>query len=104
MKKDLLFQEVTAAREALATLKPQAGGATPMMTPSHAPPTPTHPETPVHPQPQAQQVKVIHLVKCCFQSINQIYLPGKYYINAIIPIIAFCLTKRPRKITPIVFY
>ena len=50
------MQEVTAAREALATLKPQAGGATPLMTPSHAPPTPTHPETPVH---QPQQVKLL---------------------------------------------
>eukprot|EP00088_Acartia_fossae_P018346 TRINITY_DN2059_c0_g1_i2.p1 TRINITY_DN2059_c0_g1~~TRINITY_DN2059_c0_g1_i2.p1 ORF type:complete len:520 (+),score=119.19 TRINITY_DN2059_c0_g1_i2:63-1622(+) len=45
-------KELTAAREALATLKPQAGGATPMMnTPAHATPapaTPSHaPETPV---------------------------------------------------------
>jgi len=52
-----LNKEVTAAREALATLKPQAGGATPMLTPAHqaatpAPPTPTHAgaETPVHQQ------------------------------------------------------
>ena len=39
-------KEVTAAREALATLKPQAGAATPMMmnaTPSHTP----APQTPV---------------------------------------------------------
>ncbi len=41
-----LNKEVTAAREALATLKPQAGAATPMMmnaTPSHTP----APQTPV---------------------------------------------------------
>merc|ERR1712123_508595 len=38
-----LNKEVTAAREALATLKPQAGAGTPMLhTPSHAPPTPGH--------------------------------------------------------------
>merc|ERR1719220_2491094 len=40
-----LNKEVTAAREALATLKPQAGGATPMIsTPAHtpAPQTPSH--------------------------------------------------------------
>jgi len=46
-----LNKEVTAAREALATLKPQAGASTPMMaTPSHtpAPQTPSHMvETPV---------------------------------------------------------
>jgi len=46
-----LNKEVTAAREALATLKPQAGGATPMIsTPAHtpAPQTPSHgAETPV---------------------------------------------------------
>jgi len=55
-----LNKEVTAAREALATLKPQAGAATPLqaaagtplLTPAHAPPTPTHPQTPVH-QPNA---------------------------------------------------
>merc|ERR1719383_441961 len=45
-----LNKEVTAAREALATLKPQAGAATPLLTPAHAPPTPTHPQTPVHQQ------------------------------------------------------
>ena len=39
-----LNKEVTAAREALATLKPVQGAATPMMTPSHPqqPPTPSH--------------------------------------------------------------
>merc|ERR1719153_1584201 len=46
-----LNKEVTAAREALATLKPQAGGATPMIsTPAHtpAPQIPSHgAETPV---------------------------------------------------------
>jgi pre-mRNA-processing factor 19 len=39
-----LNKEVTAAREALATLKPQAGAATPLLTPAHAPPTPSRPE------------------------------------------------------------
>lgn len=42
-----LNKEVTAAREALATLKPQAGAATPLLTPAHAPPTPNRPEVPV---------------------------------------------------------
>lgn len=38
-----LNKEVTAAREALATLKPQAVAGTPLLhTPSHAPPTPGH--------------------------------------------------------------
>ena len=41
---------MTAAREALATLKPQAAGATPLHTPAHQPPTPSHPETPVRSQ------------------------------------------------------
>jgi len=44
-----LNKEVTAAREALATLKPQAGSVTPMVhgTPSHgAPPTPSHDAVP----------------------------------------------------------
>lgn len=41
-----LNKEVTAAREALATLKPQAGAATPLLTPAHAPPTPSRPEAP----------------------------------------------------------
>lgn len=43
-----LNKEVTAAREALATLKPQAGSMTPSVhgTPSHAPPTPSHVEVP----------------------------------------------------------
>jgi len=50
-----LNKEVTAAREALAPLKPQAGGATPMLTPAHAPPTPTHAETPVHQQQVAEE-------------------------------------------------
>jgi len=54
-----LNKEVTAAREALATLKPQAGSVTPMMgTPSHgaAPMTPSHGEaTPVAPAAIATQ-------------------------------------------------
>ena len=52
-----LNKEVTAAREALATLKPQAGMGTPMMTPGHgAPATPSRqevaPATPQHPATQ----------------------------------------------------
>ena len=51
--------KVTAAREALATLKPQAGGVTPSHhTPAHhgaAPPTPTHAETPVHSQAAVEE-------------------------------------------------
>merc|ERR1712130_569412 len=41
-----LNKKVTAAREALATLKPQAVAGTPLLhTPSHAPPTPGHDQT-----------------------------------------------------------
>ncbi len=50
-----LNKEVTAAREALATLKPQAGGATPLHTPAHAPATPVHAETPVHVQKPVEE-------------------------------------------------
>jgi pre-mRNA-processing factor 19 len=48
-----LNKEVTAAREALATLKPQAGAATPLLTPAHAPATPSRPE------PAAQAVSAM---------------------------------------------
>jgi len=50
-----LNKEVTAAREALATLKPQAAGATPLHTPAHQPPTPSHPETPVRAQETVEE-------------------------------------------------
>jgi len=51
-----LNKEVTAAREALATLKPQAGSVTPMMghTPSHV-----APQTPGHEQQQQQQAATV---------------------------------------------
>ena len=52
-----LNKEVTAAREALATLKPQPGAATPMMTPSHPqqPPTPSHEQAVAAQQASATQ-------------------------------------------------
>ena len=52
-----LNKEVTAAREALATLKPVQGAATPMMTPSHPqqPPTPSHEQAVAAQQASATQ-------------------------------------------------
>merc|ERR1719225_710517 len=52
-----LNKEGTAAREALATLKPQPGAATPMMTPSHPqqPPTPSHEQAVAAQQASATQ-------------------------------------------------
>lgn len=48
---------MTAAREALATLKPVQGAATPMMTPSHPqqPPTPSHEQAVAAQQASATQ-------------------------------------------------
>jgi len=64
-----LNKEVTAAREALATLKPQAGAGTPMIhTPSHAqPPTPGHEP----PQPQAHAMEATGMTADIIEKLQE---------------------------------
>jgi len=64
-----LNKEVTAAREALATLKPQAGAGTPMLhTPSHAQsPTPGHEP----PQPQAHAMEATGMTADIIEKLQE---------------------------------